>query len=100
MMTPICPRFLNLINDFVLLRFRARTPEDLRAIEVIYIYVFIYLYNSRIFTESSTCLCVRLFTASGLKGYQRVGHRDLVLSTLMVHWMAPELASSLSMYTD
>ena len=36
-MTPICPRFLNLINDFVLLRFRARTSEDLSAIEVIYL---------------------------------------------------------------
>ena len=35
MMTPICPRLLNLINDFVLLRFRARAPEDLSAIEVI-----------------------------------------------------------------
>ena len=36
-MTPIRPRFLNLINDFVLLRFRARTPEDLSTIEVIYL---------------------------------------------------------------
>ena len=35
MMTPICPRLLNLINDFVLLRFRARAHEDLSAIEVI-----------------------------------------------------------------
>ena len=35
MMTPICPWLLNLINDFVLLRFRARAPEDLIAIEVI-----------------------------------------------------------------
>ena len=34
-MTTICPRLLNLINDFVLLRFRARAPEDLSAIEVI-----------------------------------------------------------------
>ena len=34
MMTPICPRLLNLINDFLLLRFRARAPEDLSAIEV------------------------------------------------------------------
>ena len=34
-------RFLNLINDFVLLRFRARTPEDLSAIEVIYLYIYI-----------------------------------------------------------
>ena len=39
MMTPICPRFLNLTNDFVLLRFRARTPEDLSAIEVIHLLV-------------------------------------------------------------
>ena len=31
----VCPRLLNLINDFVLLRFRARAPEDLSAIEVI-----------------------------------------------------------------
>ena len=35
MMTPICPRLVNLNNDFVLLRFRARAPEDLSAIEVI-----------------------------------------------------------------
>ena len=35
MMTPVCPRLLNLINDFVLLRFRARGPEDLSAMEVI-----------------------------------------------------------------
>ena len=37
MMTPVCPRLLNLNNDFVLLRFWARAPEDLSAIEVIYI---------------------------------------------------------------
>ena len=43
MMTPICPRFLNLINDVVLLRFRARTPEDLSAIEVIYLFIIIRL---------------------------------------------------------
>ena len=40
-MTPIGPRFLNLINDFVLLRFRARTPKDLSAIEVIYLFIII-----------------------------------------------------------
>ena len=44
MMIPICPRFLNLINDFVLLRFRARTPEDLSAIEVIYVFFIFYLF--------------------------------------------------------
>ena len=43
MMTPICPRFLNLINDFVLLRFRARTPEDFSAIEVIYLLLLLLL---------------------------------------------------------
>ena len=42
MMTPICPRFLNLINDFLLLRFRARTPEDLSAIEVIYLILLVF----------------------------------------------------------
>ena len=36
MMTPICPRLLNMINDFFFLRFRARAPEDLSAIEVIF----------------------------------------------------------------
>ena len=42
MMTPIiCPRLLNLINDFVLLRFRARAPEDLSAIEVILIIIIL-----------------------------------------------------------
>ena len=41
MMTPICPRLLNLINDFVLLRFRARAPEGLSAIEVIVIIIII-----------------------------------------------------------
>ena len=39
MMTPICPRLLNMINDFVLLRFRARALEDLSAIEVIFIII-------------------------------------------------------------
>ena len=29
---PICPQLLNMINDFVLLRFRARALEDLIAI--------------------------------------------------------------------
>ena len=43
MMTPICPRLLNLINDFVLLRFRARAPEDLSAIEVILLLLFVLL---------------------------------------------------------
>ena len=42
MTTPICPRLLNMINDFVLLRFRARTPEDLSAIEVIYLLLLLY----------------------------------------------------------
>ena len=39
MMTPICPRLLNMINDFVLLRFRARAHKDLSAIEVIFIII-------------------------------------------------------------
>ena len=34
-----------MINDFVLLRFRARAPEDLSAIEVIFFIYFIYLYK-------------------------------------------------------
>ncbi len=34
-MTPVCPRILNMITDFVLLRFCARASEDLSAIEVI-----------------------------------------------------------------
>ena len=37
MMTPICPWLLTMINYFVLVRFRARAPEDLSAIEVIYL---------------------------------------------------------------
>ena len=41
MTTPVCPRLLNLINNFVLLRFRARSPEDLSAIEVIFIIIII-----------------------------------------------------------
>ena len=41
MMTP--PRLLNLINDFVLLRFRARAPEDLSAIEVIFLFLYIII---------------------------------------------------------
>ena len=43
MMTPVCPRLLNLNNDFVLLRFWARAPEDLSAIEVIYIIIIIII---------------------------------------------------------
>ena len=34
-MTPVCPRLLNMITDFVLLRFWARASEHLSAIEVI-----------------------------------------------------------------
>ena len=45
MMTPVCPRLLNLNNYFVLLRFWARAPEDLSAIEVIYIIIIIYYYD-------------------------------------------------------
>ena len=37
-MTTVCPWLLNMINDFVLLRFWARVPEDLSAIEVILYY--------------------------------------------------------------
>ena len=48
MMTPICPRFLNMINDSVLLRFRARTPEDLSAIEVIYLLFIIIIIHTQI----------------------------------------------------
>ena len=44
MMTPICPRLLNLINDFLLLRFRARAPEDLSAIEVILLLFVLLLF--------------------------------------------------------
>ena len=46
MMTPICPRLLNMINDFVLLRFRARAPEDLSAIEVIFIIIILLAIRS------------------------------------------------------
>ena len=42
MTTPICPRLLNMINEFVLLRFRARTPDDLSAIEVIYLLLLLF----------------------------------------------------------
>ena len=42
MMTHVCPRLLNMINDFVLLLFRARAPEDLSAIEVIFIVIVIF----------------------------------------------------------
>ena len=43
MMTPRCPRLLNMINDFVLFRFRARAPEDLSAIGVIIIIILLKL---------------------------------------------------------
>ena len=39
MMTPVCPRLLNMITDFVLLRFWARASEDLSAIEDILLLV-------------------------------------------------------------
>ena len=53
MMTPKCPRLLNMINDFVLLRFRARAPEDLSAIEIIFIFI---LYNVvDIYRRSAVC---------------------------------------------
>ena len=43
MMTHICPRLLNFINDFVLLCFRARPPEDLSTIEVILLLLLLLL---------------------------------------------------------
>ena len=43
MMTPVRPRLLNMITDFVLLRFWARAPEDLSAIEVIYVIIIIII---------------------------------------------------------
>ena len=46
MMTPVCPRLLNLNNDFVLLRFWARAPEDLSAIEVIYIIISSFVHSA------------------------------------------------------
>ena len=35
-----------MINDFVLLRFRARAPEDLSAIKVIFIIIIIIVLSS------------------------------------------------------
>ena len=43
MMTPMCPRFLNMINDFVLLRFRARAPRGFKRYRS-YIYYYYYYY--------------------------------------------------------
>ena len=51
MMTPVCPRLLNLNNDFVLLRFWARAPEDLSAIEVIYIIIIIIIVHSMYYLQ-------------------------------------------------
>ena len=42
MMTPICPRFLNMINDFVLLRFRARPPRGFKRYRS-YIFIIIVI---------------------------------------------------------
>ena len=42
-MTPVCPRILNMITDFVLLRFCARASEYLSAIEVILLLLFVLL---------------------------------------------------------
>ena len=43
MMTPVCPRLLNMITDFVLLRFWARASEDLSAKEVLLYYYIIII---------------------------------------------------------
>ena len=43
MMTPVCPRLLNMITEFVLLRFWARASEDLSAIEVLLSSFFSFL---------------------------------------------------------
>ena len=63
MMTPICPRLLNLINDFVLLRFRARDPEDLSAIEVIFVLLLLLLYRTATLTSCAS-LSVEAMLAS------------------------------------
>ena len=44
MMIPVCPRLLNMITDFVLLRFWVRAFEDLSAIEVILLLLLLLLY--------------------------------------------------------
>ena len=49
MMTPVCPRLLNMITDLILLRFRARASEDLSAIGVI-----LLLLNNYTFSEHYT----------------------------------------------
>ena len=57
MMTPVCPRLLNLNNDFVLLRFWARAPEDLSAIEVIYIIIISFCLELSCRTCVWSCWC-------------------------------------------
>ena len=62
MTTPVCPRLLNLNNDFVLLRFWARAPEDLSAIEVIYIIIIM-------FKVEKSCANGDSVTLEFMKGY-------------------------------
>ena len=65
MMTPICPRLLNLINDFVLLRFRARAPEDLSAIEVIFLFLYIIMKGTTSWLDHVLCTAdAKLCTSS------------------------------------
>ena len=59
-----------MINDFVLLRFRARTPEDLRAIEVIYLLLYCFANDPEHFHKSSfvslnIVFCCRLSIHTG-----------------------------------
>ena len=66
MMTPVCPRLLNMINDFVLLRFWARASEDLTAIEVIDIIIIptaqvrenVFSWSITSLSSSRPCSCV------------------------------------------
>ena len=47
-----------MINDFVLLRFRARVPEDLSAIEVIFIIIIIIIVIVIHHRQLCECFCV------------------------------------------
>ena len=82
MMTPIDTRLLNMINAFVFLRFRARAPEDLSAIEVIFINIIIINTVGRHITHASILpLCLNSKSAArhitisySIRWYQRDTH--------------------------
>ena len=64
MLTPACPRLMDMINDFVLLRFWARAPRGFKRyrsyIILLLLLLLVYMTGYRILVALSTCKDIAL----------------------------------------